>query len=52
MGLFDRLTSRGRAVSKAETLLREGERIPLDLYAELVGYGVDVNELERTTRNG
>lgn len=52
MGLFDRITPRGRAMSKAETLIREGETIPLDLFAELLSHGVDINEFERTIRNG
>lgn len=46
------LTRRERLVKKAQIYMREGEKIPLDLFADLLSEGVDVTELERTMRNG
>ncbi len=37
---------------RAEAYFRKSEPIPLDLFAALMERGIDVTELERTTRNG
>lgn len=43
---------RRRAIQKAQAHIRNHSPIPLTLFAELDALGIDVTELERTTRNG
>lgn len=37
-------------IAIAEEILRDGDPLPLDLYAALVEAGVDIDELERNAR--
>ncbi len=38
-------------IRKAQHHIRTSQPIPLDLFADLMSAGIDVTELERTTRN-
>jgi len=38
---------KSKEVKKAEKILKQGEPLPVDLFAALLEQGVDVNELER-----
>jgi hypothetical protein len=40
-----------KLVHRAQHHIRQHNPIPLDLFADLMGAGIDVTELERTTRN-
>lgn len=41
-----------RLIAIARRRVQQGNHIPLDLFAELMGAGIDVTELERNARNG
>ena len=42
----------GRIIRSAKASILAGNPIPLNIYAALDSAGVDINELERNTRNG
>lgn len=46
------MTRTARLIAIARRRVRADKKIPLDLFAELMGAGIDVTELERTARNG